>query len=159
MKIRIGQYAFGVGSPYYGGYQLGPQEADALNGLRAENIRNNVKRWVDKAQEGLPAGELLGPEALAALQDRVAEYAQGYVFGEKREPKGGIRKTTFEQELRAVARERVETQARQQEVHLGEEELEAAIEAQMKLAQVVEEARRRVSKRIEIAKAALQELI
>lgn len=159
MKIRISQYAFGVGAPFRGGHALSEQEADALNGLRAENIRNNVKRWVDEAAKGLAPGELLTPDVISALQDRISLYSRDYTFGERREPKGGIRKTAFEIELRSVAQERVEAQARSLDIELSAEGLEAAVEAQMKLAQVVEEARQRVAARQELAQQALKDLL
>lgn len=159
MKIRIGQYAFTIGAPFAAGHILDLHQADALNGLRAENIRNNVKKMVDKACATLAPGELLTPAELSDLQDEVSAYASDYIFGERREPKGGIRKTPFEQELRAVALERVEAQARRMEIELSPEGLEIQIEAQMKLAPVVQEARLRVAKRQEISKQALEDLL
>lgn len=159
MKIRIGQYAFSVPTRYRAGHELSQNEADALNGLRAENIRNNVKRWVDEATRGLTPGELLTPDALSALQDKVSEYARDYEFGPRGEPKGGIRKTAFEVELLAIATERVESQARQMEITLSEEGFAEAVESQMKLAIVIEEARRRVAARNQAAQDALASLL
>jgi hypothetical protein len=159
MKIRINQYAFSIPLRFRAGHELSQNEADALNGLRAENIRNNVKRWIDEATKGLPPGELLTPDALSALQDRVSEYARDYEFGPKGEPKGGIRKTAFEIELLAIATSRVEEQARAMDITLSEEGFAEAVESQMKLAIVIEEARRRVSARQELAQQALQSLL
>lgn len=159
MKIRIDQYAFAISTKYRAGHELSQNEADALNGLRAENIRNNVKRKVDEAKKDLLPGELLTPDALSALQDYVSEYARDYEFGPKSEPKGGIRKTAFEIELLAIAQARVEEQARQMEITLSEEGFAEAVESQMKLAIVIEEARRRVSARQELAQQALQSLL
>lgn len=158
-KIRIDQYAFSLPLRYRAGHSLSQNEADALNGLRAENIRNNVKRWVDEAKKSVPLGELLTPDALSALQDRVSEYAASYEFGAKAEPKGGTRKTSFEVELLAIAKERVEEQARSLGIELSEEGLQAAIESQTKLAIVIEEARRRVAAKNELAQQALQSLL
>jgi len=159
MKIRINQYFFGIGSKYRAGHELTQNEADALNGLRAENIRNNVKRWIDEATRGLAPGELLTPDAISSLQDKVSEYARDYEFGPRGEPKGGIRKTAFEIELLAIATARVEEQARSMDITLSEEGFQEAVESQMKLAIVVEEARRRVSARQELAQQALQSLL
>lgn len=159
MKIRIGNYPFNIPQRYRVGHELSQNEADALNGLRAENIRNNVKRWVDEATRGLQPGELLTPDAISALQDRVSEYAASYEFGVRAEPKGGVRKTAFEIELLAIAQERVESQARAMGIELSEEGLAEAVESQMKLAIVIEEARRRVSARQELAQQALQSLL
>lgn len=158
MKIRIGQYFFVVGSPFQAGHRLSQNEADALNGLRGENIRNNVKKVVDKATEALPPGEILTSADLSDLQDQVSEYARTYAFGEKREPKGGIRKTAFEQELRAVASERVAIQARQLGIELSAAGTEDAIEQQMKLAPVIDEARQRVAERTKLSRDALADL-
>lgn len=159
MKIRIGQYAFAVGTRYAAGDTLTANEADALNGLRAENIRNNVKKLVDRATAALSPGQLLTPAELSELQDAVSAYARDYSFGERREPKGGIRQTPFEQELRAVASERVEAQQRQLGVELSAEGFEASVEANCKLAPVIEEARQRVAARSAIASKALEELL
>lgn len=158
MKIRIGQYAFAIGSPFRTGHILNQNEADALNGLRAENIRNNVKKLVDKATQGLPQGQLLDSTILNTLEEEISDYARTYSFGERREPKGGIRKTAFEQELRSVAEERISTQQRQLDIQLTEDAFEAAVEQQMQLAPVIDEARQRVSKRQELAAQALAEL-
>lgn len=158
MKIRIGQYAFPVGSPFRPGHILNQNEADALNGLRAENIRNNVKKTVDRATSALSPGELLAPSDLAALEEDVLDYARSYSFGEKREPKGGVRRTAFEQELRSVAEERISTQQRQVDIQLSPEAFDLAVEQQMQLAQVIDEARQRVSKRQELAALALADL-
>jgi hypothetical protein len=159
MKIRIGQYAFSIGSPFASGHVLSANEAEAMNRLRAENIRNNVKKWVDQERARCAVGELLTPDALSELQDKISAYAASYQFGVIGEPKGGLRRTPFEQELRAVALERVELQMRQMEIELSAEALELALEQQMKLAPVVEEARRRVKARQELAAQALEELL
>lgn len=159
MKIRIDQYFFNIPTRYRVGHELSQNEADALNGLRAENIRNNVKRWVDEAKKTVPIGELLTPDSISALQDRVSEYASEYEFGPKGEPKGGVRKTAFEIELLAIATARVEEQARAMSIELSPEGMAEAVESQMKLAIVIEEARRRVSARQELAQQALQSLL
>lgn len=158
MKIRIGQYAFSIGSPFRPGHVLNQNEADALNGLRAENIRNNVKKMVDRATQSLPPASILNPDELASLQEEVLDYARTYSFGERREPKGGIRKTAFEQELRSVAEERISTQQRSVDVELSSEAFDLAVEQQMQLAPVIDEARQRVAKRQELAKEALADL-
>lgn len=158
MKIRIAQYVFVVGAPFVPGHQLNQNEADALNGLRAENIRNNVKKAVDKATQALEPGQILTPAELSDLQGQVSEYARSYVFGKRTEPKGGIRKTAFEEELLAVASERIAIQQRQLGIELSSEAFDLAVEGQMKLAPVVDEARQRVAARASLAIAALSDL-
>lgn len=156
LKIRISQYAFLVGAPYRAGHSLTANEAEALNRLRAENIRNNVKRWVDQAE---PTRGLIPQAELNALAERIAQYAQGYEFAAPAEPKGGIRKTGFETEIENIARERVEAKLRLTGITLSKEAHADAIEGEMKLSEVQLEARKRFEARATLAANELKELL
>lgn len=158
-RIRTGQYSFLVGSPFAEGHKLTANEAEALNQLRAENIRNNVKKLVDRATKQLPPGEVLAPAELSELNDRVARYISGYEFGSGSSPNGGVRQTAFEAELRSIASDRLDTQLRAAGVALSPEAYEAEIEKITREAEVIDEARARLAVRREVSAQALQDLI
>lgn len=80
MIIRIKQYTFKIDEPFVEGSILNAGEAQALNGLRAENIRNNVTRMVQDEVAVLEEGELLPVEVLDGLQARITEYDTKYQF-------------------------------------------------------------------------------
>lgn len=105
MQITIRHYTFDLPSPYAEGHRLSAGEAQALNGLRAENIRNNVKKILDPKLDALPAEHVLSVDELAQLQSTVDEYAQGYFF-KFREGKGEQR-GQLSAETYAIAREKV----------------------------------------------------
>ena len=157
MKIRIGPYSFEIGEPYHAGHPLTPDEARALNALRAENIRNNFSRQI-KREESRQRVEVLDAEALAALRALLVEYEAGYRFSA---PKTATRQYTgkLEREVESVARERVEIEARRAGRELSREEFETAVLDSMLLPAVQEEARRRVEARMQIAHSSLQELL
>ena len=77
MQIRIRGLTFTIPSRFAPGHVLSDAEALALNGVLAENIRNNVDQWV-RGDEG--------SEAHAALAARVARYAEDYQFSGRPRP-------------------------------------------------------------------------
>lgn len=157
MKIRISQYAFEVGEPYQAGHVITAIEAKELNRLRAENIRNNVRRiFVDQALQNVPDGQLLDANKLFDLIQKVESYARLYAFG------GGASKpkiTWFEQQLREYAAELVETELRALEMKLEPAALDLAIEDRCKRPEVIEEARRRATIASDVAQQELQDLL
>jgi hypothetical protein len=80
MKIRIRQYAFEISTPYSSGHVLTDLEAQALNALRAENIRNNMSKVVQRELNCLGEGEALPSEVLADLTARITNYDKVYSF-------------------------------------------------------------------------------
>jgi pyruvate/2-oxoglutarate dehydrogenase complex dihydrolipoamide acyltransferase (E2) component len=99
--ITIRGHRFVLARQWEQGHQLTDGEAAALTNLFAENVRNNVDQWVASV---VGAGEELAPEDHAALQARIAAYADGYVFN----PRPGLRRAESlgEQALRELATER-----------------------------------------------------
>lgn len=81
ITIRIRHQSFTFPVRYVPGHVLSESEATALNGLLAENVRNNVDQWVIRELDG-DGG--LSPITHAALQVRIAEYAGHYQFGRGR---------------------------------------------------------------------------
>lgn len=78
--FSIRQYQFILPRRYVEGHQLTASEAQALNGLRTENIRNNVSGLVGRQIESLGKGELLSAATLAELQGLISQYEEKYRF-------------------------------------------------------------------------------
>lgn len=155
--IRIKQYSFSFPSRYAAGHVLDEAEAEALEALRAENVRNQVTRQiVERATRGLGAGELLSPTALAETTKQVARYAERYVFGKK---KGGKRFGVLETEARQIARAVVLSRARSAGTVLDEAALLAAIETEAATDAVQMEARARLTDSMRVANGALEDLL
>jgi thioesterase domain-containing protein len=108
---------------------LNEAEAQALNQLLAENIRNNVYPSVSKKME------TASREAFVECQQAIGEYAKRYKFKTRAmvEPK----MSPMEQELRAVAREAL--------AGLEWHQIEDQIDELMGTEQVWEEAKRRLN--------------
>lgn len=75
-SIRIRRHKFSFAERFAEGHELTACEAQALNALRAENIRNNVDSWVVSRMRD---GEL-APEDHAELAVEIAAYAESYEF-------------------------------------------------------------------------------
>lgn len=89
MRIRIRQYSFDLSEPFFEGQPLRAAEAQALNGLRAENIRNNMSPTVLAKVSLLGEGQLLDTETVAELQRAISAYDMKYEFvlkHQRREP-------------------------------------------------------------------------
>lgn len=144
MHIRIKGYTFQITEPFQAGTVLTKGEAQALNGLRAENIQNNLREIVGEETAKLGQGELLPQGTLDSLQLRLTSYDLGYQFVEKHTPRP--RKGDIEAEARSIAEEQVASQYRQAGVIAWTlEALEADISTMEKLPAVLEEARARVT--------------
>jgi hypothetical protein len=154
MKIRIRQYQFEVSEPFAGGQEITRADRQALDRLRAENIRNNVVKVVEEVTALLAPGQLLSQDALGELQRRIDRYDQGYKFLERHEPRG--KPGLIEAEIRRVAEERCEAQFRG--VHATEEMRQARLVTLERDDGVVEEARRRVEEQARVAAESLDGL-
>lgn len=108
MQFRIRQYTFRAPDHFVPGHRLSPGEAQALNSLMADQIRNNVTRIVDRAIRDLAPDELLSQQVQASLQDQIEAYAQGYHFVEFKRP---FRLGPIELEARALAEEKARAMA------------------------------------------------
>jgi hypothetical protein len=106
LTMRIRQYSFTLAPRYSAGTVLTAGEAQALNGLMVENIRNNVDQWVASEVAALPAGTLLPAETITALQRRISDYQQQYQFNERRGA-GRPRAGAIELEARQLALMRI----------------------------------------------------
>lgn len=141
--VRIKGYTFQLSTPYQAGTVLTDVEAKALNGLRVENICNNLREEVNKAIAKLPEGQLLSSASLEELQLRLTDYDRAYQFTDKGLPK--VKRSVLEVEARAVALERVGANSRALGIEYSQAETDALVEEFCQLPAVKEEARVRAS--------------
>lgn len=156
MQTLIKGYTFSLTEPFHPGTVITKGEAQALNKLRVENIANNLRELVNKAVATLEPGEMLSQEKLAEIQAEITRYDLGYQFLERHSPR--TRLGAIEQEARAVARERIEAQARRDGAELTEEQIEQLVGETEGLPAVQEEARLRVSARRRVTSEGLDSL-
>lgn len=154
--IRISRYQFEVSDPYSAGMAINLAEAQALNALRAENIRNNLMDRVRAARDSAGPDVVLSIQVLEELQAQFTAYDQEYSFGLRR---ANRRLGLIETELQLVAKLFVLSQARGSGRVLEEDELQDAIAAAMQLPHLREEARKRVEERASITNAAVESLL
>jgi hypothetical protein len=150
LVMRIRGHAFQVRPRYEAGQELTLDggEAQAFNQLMLENIRNNVAEWV---QQALGQERVLGAQVHSELQARISDYASGYQFTLR--PESHSRKGPLEIEIDLVAQEWAAHQGGEPEVQMEE------IARLRGLAEVHEEAKRRIDLRAKTARAALAELM
>lgn len=161
MQIRIKQYSFQLSSPFFEGRALTEGEAAALNALRAENIRNNLRAELDRRQNKLPEGQHLDARDLAELQQIISQYDANYKFLPKHLPVR-FRASQVELEAEQLAREELEIEARQQGSSLADWEpadVEIAIQARACQPRLVSAAKLRIQTRQAIAQQSLEDLI
>ncbi len=157
MQIRIRHYVFNLSEPYQPGTVLTAGEAQALNGLRAENIRNNVARAILDEVAALASGEMLPPETLQALQLVIDQYAAGYQFILRHEPR--TRPGLIDREARELATDRVIEERRRTGEPTEGASVEAEIELLTRTSTIQDLARRRIAQRQAIAASAMEELL
>lgn len=153
LTLRIRQHPFRIPERYSEGHCCSAGEAQGLNQLMLENVRNNTSDWVIEAlaQE---EGELLSSEAMARLQDRILAYALDYQFQVREETRD--RKGPLELEIEKVARERAQEYGNAKGLDVFD--IELAVPEFMAQGEVHEEARRRIKLKAGVAAQALQEL-
>jgi hypothetical protein len=154
MQITIRHYDFALDAPYEEGHVLTLGEAQALNGLRAENIRNNISKVINAKLDALPEGHVLSVEEVAELQALVDDYASRYFF-KFREGKGDQR-GQLSAETYAIARDRVSAILRA--AGQDREPTQGEIAEMQRDAGIQAEARANIEARALIARQALEEL-
>lgn len=149
MQIIISHYRFTLRDPYSAGDTLSTTEAAVLNALRAENIRNTIKRKWNR-EIGILSGEQ--EEELNALAMRVDEE---YQFSMP----GAPRTSTMETLCDAIARERAGAELRKKGITMEHSEFEWAVSQMAKREDIREEAREQLRVREQIANASLEDLL
>lgn len=159
MIISIKGFQFEISAPYQPLHQLTPGEAQALNSLRAENIRNNVAKLVNDAIAEQPEGlELTLPESIVAeIQAKITSFDSNYVFKPRHEPKP--RPGPIDDMIRQVARERARAII---VAELGIIDAERVAELALQLVnneEIRDEAARRASHLAKVANSGLEDLL
>lgn len=116
--IHFSHYSFPLARPFREGHVLVSAEAEALNGLRAEMIRERARRYWDKLEKDEMG--FVGEEELEGFRVYISEVDKYFTFGE------GKRKRVLDGplavEVLAIARDRAEVFVRQNgELGQGEE--------------------------------------
>lgn len=154
--IRIKQYQFTLSDPFNEGHVLTSNEARALNALRAENIRNNLEKILNREIGKLPDSALLSASTLSEMNDLATRYDREYEFGSRRtyQKAGGL----IEREALTIARGHVLAHARSAGLNLTEIEIEAASREKVRDPEVLAEARSRAEEHQRVANQALDDL-
>jgi hypothetical protein len=151
LSIRIRNYTFTLAPRFAEGTVLTLGEAQAMNQLFCENVRNNTDQWVIAELDRAPAGATLSQAQINDLQERIRQYAEAYQFL----PRGSnrLRQSAVEVEMIEIV-----------EVLVAEQKLEgeAAEEFRQRLLadpKVQAVARERLTQRQQIAGKALQDIL
>jgi hypothetical protein len=142
--IVIQGLVFPVSTPYAEGHTINEAEANTLNQVRSENLRNNFANQVKKAKEA-PKG--LTEEAKAALAEAFAKYDAEYVFAGKRMSKTPV--DPVAREAHKIAKSKILEQLRKKNIDpksLAEGKMDDLIAGVLsKYPSITEEAQRRVA--------------
>lgn len=158
--ITIKQYQFGLSDPYDEGHELTLAEAQALNALRAENIRNNGARALERLQgRAGTKGELMTSHELEEFRKVILRLDRDYVFQRRRDPQAIVRTGTIDAECRLVAIERVERQMRSLGIEMGPSEFEAAVETMASDRATLDVARERLQAKIKASQEFMEGLL
>ncbi len=153
MLISIRSHHFEVTGPYAAGHTLSAAEAHALNGLRAENIRNAAGK-----KFGQRALDAQGMQRLHAL---VQQYDAEYQFKEPQQARPSGQQWSLESKARQIGAQRAQQAFAQSGFHPAE--LQTLLEVEInRLANdpaVLEEAARQIEAEKTVAAQALQELL
>jgi len=128
-------------------------EAQALNRLRAENIRNNMAKVWNK---GWSRRRPLSQQDLDQFQDQVTEYDLGYFFQEK--PEVSV-ETSLEREMRELAQAQLEDEIRVQGLLLSRFEYSQRLQSILAKPDVLASAQSKLSIKQALAKQAMDELL
>lgn len=156
MQVRIKGYAFQLAAPYAEGDRLTKGEAQALNGLRAENVQNNLRRLVNEAV-ALAGDRLLTPTEILSIQSQISEYDAGYTFGER--TAAPPRRGDLELAAREIATETVAQRLREQGVDASPEEVEELVAQVASTPAVLEAAHARATAKRKALVDSLNELL
>ena len=157
LQIRIKHYCFAISEPYAEGHSLTAAEAQALNSLRAENIRNNMSKVVDEAIAVLPENTMLAVETIADLQRKIEGYDRGYKIVLKHKPRA--KPDPISAEAIAIATDYLLVHLRQNREEFSEEDFDSQIEVLVTYDWVQKKARERVAIRQAISTSAIEELL
>ncbi len=156
MFFHLSHYGFTLSEPFSEGHVLTRAQAQALNALRGENIREIVRREWDKLAKP-SSDELLSEAQVEAFQAKITEIDLKYEFRERpvSRPKTG----TLGAEIESVAREQVEELARKNGEAISIGRFDSLVVEFSARIDVQAEARRRLSIKIARSKMAIEDLL
>lgn len=156
--IRINQYQFQVPTVYHAGQTMSQAEAQALTSLRAENIRNNFRQTVLKAQGACLPGELIPAPVLAEIQSRLEAYDQNYQFATKHVPALQTSQLVLEAEMIARNELEIQARARGEDLEPGPS-TDRAVQVLAQSVEIQTMVRERLRIRQELARQSLEDLV
>ena len=157
MLIRIGQNSFEISEPYSAGHQLTAGEAQALNTLRSENIRNQLARSIAKMVHG---GAPLDTAQLMSIKDEARVRDTNYKFEWRRQtPRLTPAAGTVEAEALLLADEDMTIWENQNGQRLDPAERQIRVETNAERPEVLARATERVEARRRVAAAGLADLL
>lgn len=155
-EVTIQGHVFKIDAPYTVGYQLKQNEASAMNGLLAENVRNNTAALVKDAKvksAGLDAktatkeqldAVTLSDDEVAAVQAQIDQYVQAYEFGVR--AGGGRSKDPIQREIENMATEILDNALRAKGFPVSKFKKEQANKYSAALQQVIDTRRDELTK-------------
>lgn len=153
--MAIQHYEFSISEPHKPEDALTLAQAQALNQLRLENIRNIASKVMAKAQRG--GDGLLTGAAEQEVRRTIKDLDEHYEFKLRSPPR--VKSSTLEAEIARVAEEAVDAHARQIGAELSEAQQREAEEAYRQSPSVLAEAKRRLAERIRVNSETIEDLI
>ena len=157
MFFHLSHYGFTLSEPFTPGHVLTRAQAQALNALRGENIREIVRREWDRLAKPTDEDGLLSEAEVEAFQAKITEIDRKYEFRERpvSRPKAG----TLGAEIESVAREAVEEIARRSGEAISIGRFDDLVSDFQTRIDIQAEARRRLSAKIAQSKMAIEDLL
>lgn len=144
MKVIIGPSAFELSEPFEVGHCLSAAEAQAMNALRAQNIRRAVWNSASKGSE-------------ESLEGLVARYDREYQFTIRKTRDG--RFSRLEIECRIVAEAQADVEFSREGRAVEGAEFEDRVSELLDDPRVKEEAQRRLDIKSKVAESTLEDLL
>lgn len=158
-NIMIAGHNFNVEDKYEEGHELTANEANALNQMRRENIRNNLAKKVEEKKNG--KDKIEDDAVLSEMQNEVTEYASEYEFGE-RVGGGAVRDPVLSEAMR-IARDKIWEHLKRKGMKRKDVEVTAITEAARKLLTknpgIMELAKQRVAETQAAAASELEDVL
>ncbi len=152
--IRVLGLPFHIRAPYQAGQPINEAEAQALNALRARNIRDNFQGVVRKAKD--TTGEPLSVQAMADLQEAITSYDQGYHLQQRASGRAAVDRVG--REIEALAQARTEEHFRKLGLEPSDQEFDDMVLAMSALPGLVAEAQLRLEASQAIVLGSIEDL-
>lgn len=159
MKIQIHSYEFEVQDPYSVGHVLSSDEANALNVLRRERIRNATYKFLIELERRYGT-KILPVDQELRVREKVKGLDASFRFTSKPGASPVLEKVgTLEAELRALCRARAESELRSIGVEIEEDLVQARMSELAEWPSLQEEAKRRFEIHRSSGQSALESLL